>query len=122
MDIKIDEKLVRDVVSSAIMNSLSQDQRNTLITNAVAFLIAPPAQTGYGGSRQPSPLESAFNDAMRHQASKVASEMLENNSEVKEKLHGLIAEAMQKLFTDNRDATIDKIVRAVAEGISGKGY
>lgn len=121
MDIKIDSTLMREVVSSAIMTSISQEQRNILITNAVKHLLTPKESAGYGRQSQ-SPLEEAFNDAMRLNARRLAEELLQQDTGIQTQLRELITEAVLKLMTNNREATVDKIAAAIAEGISGKGY
>lgn len=117
MDIRIDEKLVREVVAGAIMNSLSQEQRNTLITNAVAYLLGPGEERGYGRGRSPSPIEQAFNNAIDFEARKVAAEVLTDNADVQTKLRELITEAVESLMTKNREDTVNRIARAIGDGL-----
>lgn len=119
MNVQLDPKMVSELAAAAIMTTLSAEQRNILISNAIQYLLTP-AGTGY--NKQSSPIESAFNEALRRHAVIVAEQMLEGDDVIKGKLQQLISEAVHKLFTDNRDATIGRVVQSITEGLCGKGY
>lgn len=81
MEIKLDAEAVTAIASSAIFDSLSQDVRDSVIKQAVQFLLTPEKDR-YSHSGTKTPLQNAFDDAIRSVAYKVVKEKIENNPDI----------------------------------------
>ena len=76
-DIKIDDEVMRGIVQKAILDSLSSEQKELVIADALKYLITrTTAQRGYSTVTEPSPLEYAFREAVRGVALEVVREYL----------------------------------------------
>lgn len=79
------------LVAKAVIDSLSEETKTTVIESAVKFLLAKPQTDRYDKNKLgDSPLEVAFHDAIRSLAREVATEVVQ---EARPK----IAEALQKM-------------------------
>lgn len=120
MEMKLDAEVMKDVVSSAILKSLDDEQRNHLIQGAITHLLTPQSTGNYYGNKNVSPLTDAFNHAVEKVANKIATDMLENDPQVRLKIQELIVAAFDKVFNDNREQTVSKIADAVVKGMTGE--
>lgn len=75
-ELKIPVEELSTVLNKAILDSLSADTRERLIEGALQYMLTAPA-TGRYGEKSPSPLQVAFNDALRTIACEVATQVLE---------------------------------------------
>lgn len=117
MTLRIDlpEELVKKVASEAILNAITEDQRQTLIRDAVAYLLTPEDR-GYG--RRESPITLAFHDGVRSVAIRVAMDMFEKDETIKTKIRELLNEALEKVMNANRDKTVERLANAITEGMA----
>jgi hypothetical protein len=120
VEIKLDNDLLKSVVSEAIVKSLDEEKRNALIQGAIQALLTPQQTSGYYG-RKETPVEQAFNEAVRNVAHKVAEEMLAGDERVRARLKELMNAALVKVMDDNREATVTKIADALAAGMAYRG-
>ena len=74
IDVKIPPEELNSILSKAILDSLSQETRDNLISGALRYLMAAPRDR-YGSAGE-TPLQEAFNLALRQLAHKVAEEVL----------------------------------------------
>lgn len=116
MDIKLDTPQLRELLAQAVLASLDDAKRDILIKGAIEFLVTKET-TGYGHNRR-SPIEDAFNYAVRDVAQKTANDMLTNDSGLQEKLRALVNEALTRLMDTNRAKTVEKIADAIAAGMA----
>lgn len=119
MDIKLDDTLLKSVVSEAIMQSLDLHKREALVKGAIESLLTPQDTRGYYGTKV-SPIQEAFQSACRHVAENICREMMANNDDVKQKITAMITDAMVVVFETNRDATIQRIATALEAGMAYK--
>jgi hypothetical protein len=121
MDLKIEQKDVAEFVSAALLTKLDQNARDELIKEALKTLISPPERNSYG-QLQKSPLQEAFDQAVRRTTQTIAYDMIEENAEFKAKLKELITEAVEVLFTRKREDVTNKIADAIIKGMTEKEY
>jgi hypothetical protein len=119
MDIKLDPELIRDAVSSAVLQSLDENKRNSMIEAALKHLLTPSGDAYRKGE---SPLQTAFNNALSVVARDIAQKTLEDNAEVKEKIMGLLNEAFTRVMDANREQTILKLAEAITKGLTVDQY
>lgn len=117
MDIKLDTPQLRELLAQAVMASLDEVKRDMLIKGAIEFLVTKDTSGGYSYNRR-SPIEDAFNYAVRDVAQKTANDMLTNDSGLQEKLRALVNEALVRLMETNREKTVEKIADAIAAGMA----
>ena len=120
MDLKLDQEMLSAVVSGAIVNAIDENKRDSLIQGAIKALLTPPESRGYYGTRE-TPIEQAFNEAVRSIARQVAEQMLSKDESVLTRLRELLSQAVEKVMNDNREATIAKIADALAAGMAYRG-
>ena len=119
MEIKLDENNLKELVSEAILRSLDEGQRNTLIQGAIAHLLTPPAATSY--DRKPaSPIQAAFNNALYQVANRVAAEMLTADTEITAKVKSLLVDAVDRLANETRETTVNRIADAIRRGMTDR--
>jgi hypothetical protein len=118
MEIKLDSINFQEVFTAAIMQSLDSDKKEQLIKGALQFLITKPSS----GYQSKSPIQDAFEMALRAETIQVARDYLKNSEEVTKALEGLIVDAVKKITTDARDKTVDKIADKIIEGLYSDKY
>jgi hypothetical protein len=116
--VSIDPDTMRTVVAKAILDGLSQEQRDLVIEQAVKALITPTKPAGsFGSATGPSPLQQAFDMAVHRACNKVADEILANTPEFQERLRGLFSDtvksAMQSADWDLQRKISEAVMLAV---------
>lgn len=74
-EIKIPEGELSEVIGKAILDHLSETSRQDLIKEALKYLLTAPI-TGRYGEKSPSPLQVAFNDAVRRIAYEAVEQLV----------------------------------------------
>lgn len=106
---------VRDVVAKAILESITPEVREKILTDAVAgILTASPAQRGYMQPGQ-SPLAAAFESAVNGAVLSVAREMLAENAEAQAAIKRHVGEAIAALCEGNYSGLPEKIGAAIGD-------
>lgn len=114
MNINLNDEQMREVIGAAVLKTLDEDTRTTVIAAAIDHLMRP--EKTFGG-RQESPLQQAFNRAIANVAEQAAKEEIENNDEVKEKLRTLLHEAVDTLMA-NKEESVKKIASALSDAMT----
>lgn len=117
MDIKLSDEMLRTVVSDAIFKSMGDDQRSALVMGAIKHLLTP-VKPSYGYGEPKSPLTEAFEIGIRAAAIELCRKMLAEDEAVKEKIQGLLSEAMVRLTETNREKTVEKLADAISAGMA----
>jgi hypothetical protein len=117
MDIKIDEAQMQSIVADAIFKTLNEDSRNTLIQQAIAYLIKVPEKTRYNDPEPKSPLQQAFHNALFTAANVLIRQQMDSDPAIKEKILGLLTEAMAHAFETSREATVHRVSSALVSAL-----
>ncbi len=117
MDIKLDEQMMRGLVSEALLKAMDEKQRELLIAGAIKHLLTPEKGL-YSSSPPQSPMEVAFRQSVSNVAQRIVSERLENDAEFKDKINGLLNEALVMVMETGRDQTVKNIADAIAKGLA----
>lgn len=84
---------MRVLMGKAILDSLSAEAREKLLQEALNYLlVAPPTQRGYG--EQKSPIQYAFDEAVRQLATEIAQSIV---AEQKPKIIEAVTAMLEKL-------------------------
>lgn len=98
-EIKIPEGELSSVLGHAILQSLSEDTKETMIRGALEYLLEKPPSTGYG-ARQASPLQEAFNNAIHRITNEMVYELVKEHPRSQE-----VRDQIDKLFDTWPDMT-----------------
>lgn len=112
MDVRIDADAMTAVVSRAILDGISTEQRDLLLEQAVTALVTPQKTNSWDRAGT-TPLQDAFARAAQTVVNKVAMEMVEANEEFTQRVRDLVGEAIAVAAETDYDLK-DKVGRAVA--------
>jgi hypothetical protein len=87
--INVNDDLVKDVAAAAILNAISQADREQLISNAIKQLLVKK-NTGYYREDAMSAVESAFYNAVKTQAETMIHKMVREDEELQSRIAEMI--------------------------------
>ena len=118
MNISIPESQVAEFVSTAIMRHLDEATRQTLIEEALKYLITPRKTDGYGRT-SPAPIQEAFTSAVQREASRYAAELFAADEGLKAKVHDFVRRVAGQVLSgdDTNPANEDTFATVIAAGI-----
>ena len=82
------------MIGKSIIDSLGEAQKETILTQALAYLMQPGKVDTYTRKDELSPLEEAFNQAVRGVAQSVVRDYI-NEDDVKARVREVIVEAVE---------------------------
>jgi hypothetical protein len=77
MDIKLNDEQFAQVIGKQILESITPEARDKLVTDAIVAL--NKTERGYSGRTEPSALQQAFNNAVGVAVQKLAHELVEQS-------------------------------------------
>jgi hypothetical protein len=120
MQIPIDQDALRELVSKAILDSLTGDKRDELLKGAIKDLIETPKSTSTYGPKV-SKLEQAFSQAVEVAANRIITDMMNNDEALVSKIKGVMVEAVEHAFEETgRAKMIEAISNAIVHGLRPK--
>ena len=119
LELGLEQEQLKGIVSEAILRSLDDQKRDALVQQALQYLLTPQ-ESGYSYGRKKTPLEEAFEFAIRSVAGEVVSDHLEQDAQVKERLNGLVAEAFAKALENDRERITDRLADAITSALTGE--
>lgn len=99
MDLKIDADTVREVVQKAILDKITPEQRDAMLTAALQHLVSPTFNQY--SRRSESPLQVAFEAAVGEAARKFATEIVNSDPAILDKIKHHIGEGFAKFDEAN---------------------
>lgn len=113
MNVNIESEVFGQMVGAAVMASITQEQRDLLIKQAITHLLAPTAGN-YG--QNPSPLQKAFNQAVENYARKFVEKEMEADGEFAAKVKSVLVDASDRVLTgEGRGKLVEKMSNAIAD-------
>lgn len=120
MDMKLSDDNMKDIIAKAVIDTLTPAKREELIMNAVKGLLTVQAGGSYNNK---SPLQLAFDSAVREVTHDIARQSIIGNVEIKAKITAMIAEAWEKLVNDeNYSKIVEKVTSALERGLTEAQY
>lgn len=119
MKLELDDPQLKSLISEAIFASLTQEKKDSLIARALENLMSP---TESFGSEKVTVIQREFYEAVRLLARDLVQKELEGNTEIKEKINGMISDAVALMTETNREATVSKISEAIYRGLTAERY
>jgi hypothetical protein len=122
-DIKIDltGSDLGTVISAAILNSLTQDKRDTLIKDSIKYLLTSRKKDTWSQGPDVTNLQIAFNRAVDGVAYEICKEMLKEGTEAHAELQAVIVEGYKKWASEGHEKLVQKISQNISSGIA-RGY
>jgi hypothetical protein len=115
MEIKLDSEAAASIASAAIFESLSQQAREDVVKQAIASLLVPKTERGYGSGK--TPLQLAFENAISNAAYRVVDDKIKNDPDVtahiEELLGPLINSAIKAEAEDYSRSIADVVGQAL---------
>lgn len=109
-----DDVALKSIMSEAILRSLDDAKRETIIRGAIEHLMTPQVDQYNRGTRA-SPLEQAFRNAIELEASRYARDRVASDPAVQTMIARLFTEALARAESDDTRAKIvDGMVTALA--------
>lgn len=113
MQVNLESIDFKEIFSAAIVDKLDKESKDTLIKQALHYLLTPSAY-GYG---RLTPMQEAYNNALRYKAEEYVKEFIDSDTSIKETIKGIITDAVNKIMTDNREKTVSKVAEKIIEGL-----
>lgn len=109
MSLDLNSDAMKNAVALAVVQQLTPDRQVALLKEAVLTLLQP-TDSGYGYDRtKKSPLQSAFESAVRSLAETVVREKLENDDTFKATIDSILTDAVKRATVEKREETVNKI-------------
>lgn len=106
------------LVTEAMFRALDEKKREELIKTALATLVKPTQQGNYGG-RTTTPIQDAFESAIRAAAYDIVREMCKTD-EAQDAIREVVGEAFTKMLTD-KDRLATEMASAMVSAITKAG-
>lgn len=111
-NINLPEDQMQQIVSAAILQTVTAENRDILIKDAITRLITPES-SGYG--KKLSLLQIAFNNAIHAQAEKIIADTLDTDEQIKTLIKDIVTEAFDKAFnSEKRESLILSMASSIA--------
>lgn len=113
------DEMMRQLVSKAILDGISTEDRTSIITAAVQSLFTVPDRGQYRYGDKRTRIQEAFDDACGHVARVIATEELQK-PERRVQIQQLVADAVDVAMNDNmaRSLIVTKMAGALADALS----
>lgn len=112
MKIDLDGPQLKEAVAAAVLQSLDEQKKGELITDAIKFLLTP--EKGQYGRETVAPITEAFRQACHTLAFERCKELLKGEAELWAKLDAVIREAVDNaLKGEQREKLVSNIQSAV---------
>jgi hypothetical protein len=115
----ISEDAMQQMVAKAIFETMTAEQRETLVQGAITHLLTVPLKGPHSYSSTPpkSPLQEAFEMSVYKLAREMAVDMIEKDETVRTHVKTLLGDALAKLFDDDtvRERIADKMSEALSD-------
>jgi uncharacterized membrane-anchored protein YjiN (DUF445 family) len=122
MDLRVNDDAMKSLVAKAIMDSLTQENREKLITDAITQTLTKP-EGGNSYAPKRSPLQQAFDNAVETEARKYAAQVVSEDETFKARIRQLFADVADKLFSDAmRGEIVDGIAGTVSRALNKDRY
>jgi hypothetical protein len=112
MNLNLNDDQLRAVIAGAVLQTLTPENRETILAAAVANLLTPQKESWQ--RQASSPLQDAFNAAITNVAREICHAMVKEDETIRAQIRGLIAKAVEKAFADP-DAIADRLANNLGD-------
>ena len=115
MNIDIPKDQLSQIVSAAILNAITPENKEVLIKEAIAALIEPKKDSVYRHGPPRSALQDAFENAVRLIACDIVREELKVNEPLRGQIKRLVQDAMDRVMSADRyPSLVDRLAESIA--------
>lgn len=111
LKLEVTNEQIKSFVAEAILQQMDEVTKQEMISSALKYLVTKKEETSYPHKECPSPLEEAYNRAVSFTAQEIVRELVEG--EFKERVEGIVREALEKVFTKNREKLVEGIAHSM---------
>lgn len=119
MNLSLPEEAVRAIVQKSLLESMTQEHRDELVSQAIAYLMKPE-KPSYGYGQPISPLEQGVREAAQAVVRQMTLKWANDNEGFKAQIESLFADVAKRLFApdgDVREKVIETIANTIARGL-----
>ncbi len=103
LSVQLDGEALNAIVTKAILDQITAEQRKVILDQAVKALLSPkPDPYGYS-RREITPVQAAFDNAVRQSAMKAAQTLVDDDVEFQGRLRNMVRDSMTKLLDSESD-------------------
>lgn len=115
MEIKLDTDAAASIASAAILQSLSEENKQAMIQQALQYLMTPERDRGYGLSK--SPMQNAFDSALHQAAHKVVQDHIASLPEVETAITDLLGPLLNGVVKKQSENWNDELAGVIGNAI-----
>lgn len=120
MEIKLDDNAIRQAVNEAILRSLDDAKRETLIGAAIKTLLDAPIKNNSYGERSMAPIQRIFEEEVYQFARKSIQQKLDFDGAFKARLAKIMSDALDKAFSEDNSELLNNITKLMTESLKPK--
>ena len=110
MNLTVDAESMRSVLTKALFDNMTEEQRADIMKGAIESLLKPTEQSAYGKPSL-SAIEVAMRNAAKYVAEDEAKKRLSESKEFNDSLDSIMSEAVKRLVEgEARERLLEKIV------------
>ena len=113
--ITINDETMQAIASRAILEGIGEEQKLSLVEQAIQYLITTPATDRYSTVKPPTPLQEAFNAGVQRASRAVVDELLKE-----EEISAAIEAGIRKALVDDLAGNDGWLRDTIVEAISSK--
>lgn len=100
-EVKLDDSTMRDVITAAILKTLTEESKALLIQQAIASLLTPiPKRDAFDRTPEKTKLQEIFDRAAYSTAIEVVRAAFNEDERVKTSMRELVAKGLEKALED----------------------
>lgn len=118
MAFNIDPQTVEAMVVKSLVESITPEQREQVITDAISNLLVKESTSRYGTGSNMSIFEKAMHTAISQVACQIFVDEVKNNQEVQDRIKALVTPTVMAIAKDNYDGINEKIGEAIGGAVA----
>lgn len=119
LQIKMDDDAMKAVVSRAILDQLDSAKRDQILEQAVTTLLTARKDPTGWSAKETTPLQQAFDQAVRSVAMDAVTETLNANPQFKERIRSLVADALAAVMDESDQSDLrEKLGAAIGTSVT----
>lgn len=127
MELKIDPNDMKAIVSAAILDKMSREQRDVLVQEAIASLLVPQKQDSYSRVEAKTKLQDAFSTAAYTVTVEIVREHLRTDEAFRGAVTTMVTRGILSLLDNESDSaklsgSVASIIAALFEKAAGNSY
>ncbi|NAZ73897.1 hypothetical protein GTQ99_00430 [Kineococcus sp. T13] len=119
MELKIDNDQIKALVAEGVLAQLDKDGRDTVIKQAIEFLLTPPPSDRYAyGTKPKAPLTEAYERAVNLSAQDIVRDLVREDTAFQAAIHDSVTDVLAKAMEDSysfKEVVTSALARALVD-------